>query len=98
MDVASFPFRALLLFGFTCAALMANGETPAPPKLYRDVIRQQDLMIAARDGVLLATDVYRPAAGNVAAPERLPVLLHRTPYDKSEAAAVAIAETLAKHG
>ncbi len=98
MAVASFPFRALLLFGSICAALMANGETPAPPKLYRDVIRQQDLMIAARDGVLLATDVYRPAAGSVAAPERLPVLLHRTPYDKSEAATVAIAETLAKHG
>jgi putative CocE/NonD family hydrolase len=98
MAVASFPFRALLLFGFTCAACVAHGETAAPPKLYRDVIRQQDLMVAARDGVLLATDVYRPAAGNAAALERLPVLLHRTPYDKSDAAAVAIAETLAKHG
>jgi uncharacterized protein len=96
--MASLPFRALLLFGLACAGFMANGETAAPPKLYRDVIRHQDIMVAARDGVLLATDVYRPAAGNVVAPERLPVLLHRTPYDKSEAAAVAIAETLAKHG
>jgi putative CocE/NonD family hydrolase len=98
MTVASLPFRTLLLFGLACAAFIANGETAAQPKLYRDVIREQDIMVAARDGVLLATDVYRPAEGNVVAPERLPVLLHRTPYDKSEAAAVAIAETLAKHG
>jgi putative CocE/NonD family hydrolase len=67
-------------------------------KEYPQVIRQQDLMVAARDGILLATDVYRPATANVPAAERLPVLLHRTPYDKSEAATVAIAETLAKHG
>jgi len=98
MAVASFRFRAFLLAGLSCAALMANAETAAPPKVYRDVIRQQDVMVAARDGVLLATDIYRPATGNVAAAERLPVLLHRTPYDKSDAAAVTIAETLAKHG
>jgi len=55
-------------------------------------------MVAARDRVLLATDIYRPADGTVPASERLPVLVHRTPYDKSESAAVAIAETLAKHG
>src|SRR5579864_7035961 len=93
----SFSLRACLLFGFACAAFAAHGESAAS-KTYRDVVRRQDVMVAARDGVLLATDVYRPAAGNVAASERLPVLLHRTPYDKSEPAAVAIAETLAKHG
>jgi putative CocE/NonD family hydrolase len=98
MTVASFRFRAFLLAGLSCAVILANGETAALPKVYRDVIRQQGVMVAARDGVLLATDVYRPATGSVAAAERLPVLLHRTPYDKSDAAAVAIAETLAKHG
>ena len=98
MAVASFRFRTFLLAGLSCAVFAANGETAAPPKVYRDVIRQQDVMVAARDGVLLATDIYRPATGSVAAAERLPVLLHRTPYDKSDAAAVAIAETLAKHG
>jgi putative CocE/NonD family hydrolase len=55
-------------------------------------------MVRARDGVQLATDIYRPASAGVAASERLPVLLHRTPYDKSEAATVAVAETLARHG
>jgi uncharacterized protein len=98
MVVASVRLCAFLLVGFSCTAIIANGEPAAPAKLYRDVLHQQDVMVAARDAVLLATDIYRPATGNVAAPERLPVLLHRTPYDKSEAATVAIAETLAKHG
>jgi putative CocE/NonD family hydrolase len=89
--------RALLLFGLA-AAFVANAETAAPLKVYRDVVRQQDVMVAARDGVLLATDIDRPAAGSAPAAERLPVLLHRTPYDKSDAAAAAIAATLAKHG
>jgi uncharacterized protein len=96
MRVASIRFCVFLLAGFSCVAF-SNGE-PGPSKVYADVIRQQDVMVAARDAVLLATDIYRPATGSVAAPERLPVLLHRTPYDKSEAATVAIAETLAKHG
>jgi putative CocE/NonD family hydrolase len=98
MSVASIRFCAFLLAGLSCAVFAANGEIATPPKVYRDVLRQQDVMVAARDGVLLATDIYRPASGSVAAAERLPVLLHRTPYDKSDAAAVAIAQTLAKHG
>ena len=98
MPVVSVRFRACLLTGLFCAALIADGAPAAPTKVYGDVIRQQDVMVAARDSVLLATDIYRPATGSMAAPERLPVLLHRTPYDKSEAATVAIAETLAKHG
>lgn len=36
------------------------------------------IMIAMRDGVRLATDVYLPAGGG-----RYPVILERTPYDKS---------------
>ncbi|HLX44396.1 MAG TPA: CocE/NonD family hydrolase, partial [Bryobacteraceae bacterium] len=48
-----------------------------------DLIRDLDVMVPARDGVMLATDIYRPASG-----ERLPVLLHRTPYDKSARATV----------
>lgn len=38
-----------------------------------------DVMVAMRDGVRLATDVYRPAG--VDGP--LPVILERTPYDKT---------------
>ncbi len=70
----------------------------AAPVGYSDVLRETDVMVPARDGVLLATDIYRPADGTVPAAEPLPVLLHRTPYDKSDGASVAIAETLARHG
>src|SRR5499433_2872608 len=44
------------------------------------IIVERNLMAPARDGVLLATDIYRPdGAGS------FPVLLERTPYDKSAA-------------
>src|SRR5690349_2526356 len=42
------------------------------------MISEHDLMAPARDGVLLATDVYRPDGAGP-----FPVLLERTPYDKS---------------
>jgi putative CocE/NonD family hydrolase len=42
-----------------------------------------DVMVAMRDGVKLATDVYRPARGGKPARGRFPVILERTPYGKS---------------
>jgi len=42
------------------------------------IVVERDLMVPARDGVLLATDLYRPDG-----PGPFPVLLERTPYDKS---------------
>ena len=43
-----------------------------------------DVMVPMRDGVRLATDLYRPAlADGTAAPGRFPVILTRTSYDKS---------------
>ncbi len=49
--------------------LLAAGTTPAQP---------QSLMLPMRDGVRLATDVYRPTGTG-----RWPTLLMRTPYGKS---------------
>ncbi len=49
-------------------------DTPAA----HEVIVERDLLVPARDGVRLATDVYRPGAGGP-----FPVLLERTPYGKS---------------
>jgi putative CocE/NonD family hydrolase len=43
-----------------------------------EIIVERDLLVTARDGVRLATDVYRPAGTG-----RFPVLLERTPYNKS---------------
>src|SRR5579864_9828832 len=74
----------------------------APPveatAAYSGIDRQIDVMVPMRDGIRLATDIYRPAAAGKPSSLRLPILLHRTPYDKSAAATVAIAETLARHG
>lgn len=63
-----------------------------------DVVREAGVMMLARDGVKLATDIYRPAVAGTASRERLPVLLHRTPYDKDDPATIAIARALASHG
>jgi putative CocE/NonD family hydrolase len=42
------------------------------------MIVERDTMVTARDGVRLATDIYRPEG-----PGPCPVVLERTPYDKS---------------
>ena len=59
--------------------------SPAPAvgqELGRDVVVERNVMIPARDGVRLATDIYRPAVDGQPVAERLPVLLQRTPYGK----------------
>ena len=45
-----------------------------------DITLHRDVMVAMRDGVCLATDIYLPTATIRQTP--LPVLLERTPYDK----------------
>jgi putative CocE/NonD family hydrolase len=42
------------------------------------IIIEKDIDIPMRDGCILKADLYRPEG-----PEKLPVLLNRTPYDKS---------------
>lgn len=47
-----------------------------------DVTQQRDVMVAMRDGVRLATDIYFPATNGARVDRRLPVILERTPYGK----------------
>ena len=48
------------------------------------IVVSQNVMIPMRDGVRLATDVYRPADANgIAVEGEFPVILGRTSYDKS---------------
>ena len=50
------------------------------------IIVSQNVMVSMRDGVRLATDIYRPAdADGSPVPGRFPVILGRTSYDKSNA-------------
>lgn len=48
-----------------------------------DVIVHRNVMIAMRDGVHLATDIYRPAKDGKLVETPLPVILERTPYNKA---------------
>ncbi|HUQ79533.1 MAG TPA: CocE/NonD family hydrolase [Gemmatimonadaceae bacterium] len=51
----------------------------APP----DYTLQSDVMVAMRDGVRLATDVYVPTVAPAAGVRGYPVILERTPYNKT---------------
>jgi predicted acyl esterase len=44
---------------------------------------ERDVMVRVRDGVRLATDIYRPATDGKPASGAFPVILERTPYDKA---------------
>ena len=57
-----------------------------------EFIVERNVMIPLRDGVRLATDVYRPAANGKAVENALPLMLTRTPYGKHRESAVATAE------
>ncbi|HEX9166470.1 MAG TPA: CocE/NonD family hydrolase [Gemmatimonadales bacterium] len=78
------------------ALLIAIGA--ASPAAAQDVAVERNVMIPARDGIRLATDIYRPARGGVAEPGRRPVLFLRTPYDKGNDALAAQATYFARNG
>ncbi len=48
-----------------------------------DVAIESNVMVAMRDGVRLASDIYRPARQGKPLPGPFPVLVERTPYDKA---------------
>lgn len=47
------------------------------------IVISKDVMVPMRDGVRLATDVYRPAIDGEPAPGQFPTILGRTSYDKN---------------
>ncbi len=63
---------------------------PASPRQYEAMKVATDLMIVTRDGKRMATDIYRPGRNGTPLTERLPVLLNRTPYNKTSLAEQAV--------
>src|SRR6185437_4273963 len=55
-------------------------------------------LLRARDGVGLATDIYRPTRNGVPCEEPLPLVLQRTPYDKTSGRFIATAQFFCRHG
>lgn len=47
------------------------------------IVIAKDVMVPMRDGVRLATDIYRPAQDSEPVPGRFPTILGRTSYDKN---------------
>jgi len=72
--------RLLSLLPSTGAAQGSPGTPHVPSEA---VLAERNAMVRMRDGVRLATDIWRPARGGVPVDGKFPVLLLRTPYDKA---------------
>ena len=68
------------------------------PGLLNEVHTESNVMAAMRDGVLLASDVYRPAEAGAPIDAAFPVLLQRTPYSKTRPDLVQEAMFFTSHG
>ncbi len=80
-------------------ALASLTTEPARSQPAPDVVLlQSNLMIPMRDGVHLATDIYVLTLDGQPVSEKLPVLLQRTPYDKTAARLVESARFFAANG
>jgi predicted acyl esterase len=86
-------FFGIVILALTCS--LRASQTAAP---YDAVLFAKDIMIAMRDGVKLATDIYRPSRNGTPVSDRLPILLQRTPYNKQSAGLVSNAKFFVQHG
>src|SRR5260370_37846196 len=74
-------FTILLFLAAACAA-----QSPSPQY---EVLRVSNVMVPMRDGIRLATDIYRPARNGAPVEGKFPVILERTPYDKDNSGSLA---------
>jgi len=76
---SSSGFGFVLVFAMVwISATGILGAQAAPPSAPIEIVVQHDVPMKTRDGVVLYADVYRPKS-----PDKFPVILMRTPYDKS---------------
>lgn len=74
--------RRLLMAGVAAAAFLP----PRPTKAAADAggyVLESNVRVRMRDGVHLATDVYRPARDGKPLPGKFPTLIERTPYGRN---------------
>ena len=71
--------RAFYLAGTLALSFYSLVQSPAGDY---EALVSKNVMVPMRDGVRLATDIYRPAHNGVAADGKFPVILERTPYNK----------------
>ena len=85
-------------FLFVLSVLVASTSVAQVEYSYGVQKTESNLMLKMRDGVRLATDIYRPTRVGAPVDEKLPILLQRTPYDKTGDRIVQAAEFLARNG
>jgi putative CocE/NonD family hydrolase len=84
--MSSLPRRDFLALSLNASGLLAlRGLTAPQQEPEYAVVVTRDRMVPMRDGVRLATDIYHPARNGAVVAERFPVILERTPYDKTAA-------------
>ena len=66
--------------------------------MFEPLLFRENAMVPMRDGIKLATDIYRPAIQGVPVEEKLPILFQRTPYNKKSERFVDDAKYFARHG
>ena len=71
-----------LRFWAPALVLLVSAAAPSQAEAPYEIIVRKNVMIATRDGVKLATDIYLPGRNGVVAPGRFPAILERTPYNK----------------
>jgi putative CocE/NonD family hydrolase len=62
------------------------------------IVLSKDVMVRMRDGIRLATDLYRPARDGELVDGRWPTIVCITPYDKTERRYTEIADFFVPHG
>ena len=75
---------------------MPPGELPTGPIFQVQI--ERDVFVPMRDGTALTTDLHRPATDGISLDGPFPVLLQRTPYDKSAEARVLEAAFFSSRG
>jgi uncharacterized protein len=87
----------VVLLGLASTVLPAQ-RSPRHIEVPPTVAVDKDVMVAVRDGVKLATDIYRPARDGRSLPGRFPVVVERTPYNKEGAGNIRRGVAFAERG
>jgi putative CocE/NonD family hydrolase len=90
-------FGALVFIVLAACVAVTRAQSPLKPLPDNAVpVMALEVMIPMRDGVRLATNIYRPAVNGSAAPGKFPAVLLRTPYDKASRAQSFAADFVAR--
>ena len=81
------PYFVTFLLAAAVSLVAGEGKPITVPANH---LVEKNVMVAMRDGVRLATDIYRPAKDGKASEEKLPVILARLPYNKDGQATAGI--------